>query len=36
MIPDDAKDGIWVDDQYYILATSARAAGSAVLNTGYI
>ena len=35
MIPDDAKDGIWVDDQYYILATSARASRrSAVLKYG--
>jgi glycogen debranching enzyme len=29
------RDGIWVDDQYYILATSARASGnSAVLKCG--
>jgi glycogen debranching enzyme len=29
------RDGIWVDDQYYILATSARATGrSAVLKCG--
>jgi glycogen debranching enzyme len=35
MTPEDAKEGIWVDDQYYILATSARAAtGSAVLKYG--
>jgi len=33
-MPDDAKEGIWVDDQYYILATSARATGSAVLKYG--
>ncbi len=31
----DAEDGIWVDDQYYILATSARLTrGSAVLKFG--
>src|SRR5258705_12344027 len=31
----DVRDGIWVDDQYYILATSARATGrSAVLKSG--
>src|SRR5574338_336679 len=31
----DAQDGIWVDDQYYILATSARLTrGSAVLKFG--
>jgi glycogen debranching enzyme len=35
MTPEDAKEGIWVDEQYYILATSARAAtGSAVLKYG--
>ena len=34
MMPDEAKEGIWVDDQYDILATSARATGSAVLKYG--
>ena len=31
----DTRDGIWVGDQYYILATAARASGrSAVLKSG--
>ena len=31
----DTRDGIWVDDQYYILATAARTSGrSAVLKSG--
>ena len=31
----DVQEGIWVDDQYYILATAARASGrSAVLKSG--
>ncbi len=35
MRPPDVQDGIWVDDQYYILATSARLTrGSAVLKFG--
>src|SRR5215218_5402728 len=35
MNPPDGRDGIWVDDRYYILATSARTTGrSAVLKSG--
>src|SRR4029078_1677079 len=31
----DTRDGIWVGDQYYILATASRASGrSAVLKSG--
>jgi len=31
----DTRDGIWVGDQYYILATAARTSGrSAVLKSG--